>query len=84
MVLYGENNNQDQDFYGLALFIYVQFILKSKNYKIELLNLDDLKSYKGKIWSVCYIECYIPPFKTKILNENFLHGGLKLSFWENK
>ena len=84
MVLYRKNNNQNQDFYGLALLNYVQFILKSKNYKIDLLNNDDLKNYKGKIWSICYIECYRPPLNTKILNENFLHGGLKLSFWENK
>ena len=51
--------------------------------KIDLLS-NGLDNHKGKIWNICYGECYQTPYGFKILSENFLHGGLKLSFWENK
>ena len=82
MILYREINNQNQNF-SVPFFNYVQVLLNNKNYKIDLLS-NGLDNHKGKIWNICYGECYQTPYGFKILSENFLHGGLKLSFWENK
>ncbi len=82
MILYKETNNQNKNF-SAPLFNYMRVLLNNKNYEIDLLS-NDLESHKGKIWNICYDECYKPPFGFKILSEKFLNGGLRLSFWEKK
>ena len=85
VIFYREKNNgQDQDFNDIVFTNYVKVILSNQNYKINLFRANNLKDYKGKIWNICYIECFLPTFSFDILSENSLHGGLKLSLWEIK
>ncbi len=82
MILYKEADNQNQIF-NAPLFNYVQVLLNNKNYEIDLLS-NGLENHKGKVWYVCYGECYQAPLSFKILSEKFLSGGLKLNFLEKK
>ena len=85
VILYREkSNSQDQDFNDIVFTNYVKVILNNQNYKVNLFKTDTLKNYKGKIWNICYIECFLPPSDLHVLKENFLNGGLKLSLWEIK
>ena len=52
--------------------------------KSNFLKTKTLKNYKGKIWNICYIECFLPHSDLNVLKENFLNGGLKLSLCEIK
>ena len=79
-----KNNSQDQDFNDIVFTNYVKVILSNQNYKINLFRTNILKNYKGKIWNICYIECFLPSSDLDVLKENLLHGGLKLSLWEIK
>ena len=85
VILYREkSNSQDQDFNDIVFTNYLKVILNNQNYKANLFKTDTLKNYKGKIWNICYIECFLPPSELNVLKENFLNGGLKLSLWEIK
>ena len=85
VILYrGKSNSLDQDFNDIVFNNYVEEILSHQNYKINFFKTNTLKNYKGKIWNICYIECFFPPSDLNVLKENFLHGGLKLSLWEIK
>ena len=85
VILYREkSNSQDQDFNDIVFTNYLKVILNNQNYKANLFKTGTLKNYKGKIWNICYIECFLPPFELNVLKENFLNGGLKLSLWEIK
>ncbi len=79
-----KSNSQDQDFNDIVFTNYIKVISSNQNYKIKLFRTNTLKNYKGKIWNICYIECFLPPNDFDILSENFLNGGLKLSLWEDK
>ncbi len=78
------SNNQNRDFNDIVFTNYLKVILNNKNYGIDLFRKNTLQNYRGKIWNICYIECFLPPSNFGILSENFLHGGLKLSLWEIK
>ena len=85
VILYREKSNSlDQDFNDVVFNNYVEVILSNQNNKINFFKTNTLKNYKGKIWNICYIECFFPPSDLNVLKENFLHGGLKLSLWEIK
>ena len=85
LIIYREkSDNQDQDFNDIVFNNYVEVILNNQNYKINFLKTKTLKNYKGKIWNICYIECFLPHSDLNVLKENFLNGGLKLSLWEIK
>ena len=85
VILYREkSDSQYQDFNEIVFTNYVKVILNNQNYKINLFRTNTLKNYKGKIWNICYIECFPPTSNFDILSENSLHGGLKLSLWETK
>tara|TARA_B100000941_G_scaffold287589_1_gene263017 strand:- start:767 stop:1318 length:552 start_codon:yes stop_codon:yes gene_type:complete len=79
-----KSNSQDQDFNEIVFTNYIKVISSNQNYKINLFRTNNLKNYKGKIWNICYIECFIPSSNFDILSDNFLNGGLKLSLWEVK
>ena len=85
VIFYREkSSSQDQDFNDIVFTNYVKLILSNQNYKLNFFRTNTLKNYKGKIWNICYIECFLPPSNFDILSENSLHGGLKLSLWEIK
>ena len=85
VIFYREkSNSQDQDFNEIIFTNYVKVISNNQDYKINLSRTNTLKNYKGKIWNICYIECFLPTSNFDILSENSLRGGLKLSLWEIK
>ena len=85
VILYREKSNSlDQDLNDVVFNNYVEVILSNQNNNINFFKTNTLKNYKGKIWNICYIECFFPPSDLNVLKENFLHGGLKLSLWEIK
>ena len=85
VILYREKSNSlDQDFNDVVFNNYVEVILSNQNNNINFFKTNTLKNYKGKIWNICYIECFFPPSDLNVLKENFLHGGLELSLWEIK
>jgi len=88
IILYREKENKNKpDYVGQVLFNYVQTIIKSKEYEINLLS-SNLENYTGKVWSICLInisnQCYEPLTKIDVLNDTILEGGIKLALWESK
>ena len=80
-----EVNDQNQNYINTVISNYSKIILNEKGYNIEILK-DNGESIKGKIWNICLtiISCDSPPYKSSILDETLLEGGLKLSLWEIK
>ncbi len=80
-----EINDENTNYINTVLSNYSNIIFKEKDYNIEILK-DDTENSKGKIWNICLniISCDKPSGKSKILDETFLEGGLKLSLWEIK
>ncbi len=80
-----EVNDQNQNYINTVISNYSKIILNEKGYNIEVLK-DNGESFKGKIWNICLtiISCDSPPYKSSILDETLLEGGLKLSLWEIK
>ena len=88
LILYREKKfSEKTDYNGLVLYNYVQTIIKNEDYGINLLN-NNLESFSGKVWNLCltnpFNDCFKPPNKIKVLGDNILQGGIKLSLWEKK
>ena len=80
-----EINDENENLINTVMSNYSKVMLNKRDYNIDILK-DGTKSIKGKIWNICLIiiSCDKPPEKSKLLEENLLEGGLKLSLWEIK
>ena len=78
-----EINDKNENNINIVLINYSKIMLSKKKYNIEILE-GGTENLKGKIWNICLniISCDKPPFKSNVLEEFLLRGGLKLSLWE--